>query len=366
MGIKRKVHDLFFKNKILRKAYCSASYIKGKIRCRYQLVQPIKSFKEAHTRPIFLVFTPEHANLGDHAIAYAEQKMLEQCNIKYYEITGAQLYVLQHYGYLSILNDAVVLVNGGGNLGTLWPEIEEMNRQLIAATHKSTVFIMPNSIFYDNTSEGQKAFQDSIDMYNQHPKLYLYARERFSYKIMCETYRHVELIPDMVFSLNESIPSSSSARSGCLLCLRRDIETTLLDEERKIVQQTVRLIFDMVIERDNVLDHNVAPVDRRKELEQRWDEFRSVKLVITDRLHGMIFAAITGTPCIVLNSKSPKLRGCYDWIKDLDYIKFADSPDDIPKLYKEIPGGIHHYDNQELLPYFYRLQKNICTAVRRG
>ena len=32
------------------------------------------------------------------------------------------------------------------------------------------------------------------------------------------------------------------------------------------------------------------------------------KIVITDRLHGMIFAAITNNPCVVLLSQSLKLK----------------------------------------------------------
>ena len=53
-----------------------------------------------------------------------------------------------------------------------------------------------------------------------------------------------------------------------------------------------------------------------------FDIFARSEIVITDRLHGMIFAAITGTKCIVLNSKSPKIKGCFEWIKDLKYIYF--------------------------------------------
>ncbi len=45
--------------------------------------------------------------------------------------------------------------------------------------------------------------------------------------------------------------------------------------------------------------------DRMEELNSKFAEFLSSGLVITDRLHGMIFAAITGTPCIALDNKSP-------------------------------------------------------------
>lgn len=48
------------------------------------------------------------------------------------------------------------------------------------------------------------------------------------------------------------------------------------------------------------------------------------QLVITDRLHAMIFAAITETPCIAMDNKSKKVKGVYEWIRDLPYVQYAD------------------------------------------
>ena len=57
------------------------------------------------------------------------------------------------------------------------------------------------------------------------------------------------------------------------------------------------------------------------------NEFLRCKVVITDRLHGMLFAAITKTPCIVTKSLDYKITGTYEWIKDLNYIKFVEQLD---------------------------------------
>ena len=37
----------------------------------------------------------------------------------------------------------------------------------------------------------------------------------------------------------------------------------------------------------------------------------------------MIFAYITHTPCIALDSLSHKIKGCHEWIKDAGYIGLA-------------------------------------------
>lgn len=74
----------------------------------------------------------------------------------------------------------------------------------------------------------------------------------------------------------------------------------------------------------------------------------------------MIFAAITGTPCIVVDSKSPKVRGCYEWIRHLDYIRFADHAEQIEALYADMPKGKNRYDNETLRPYWDVLKKDLA------
>lgn len=55
------------------------------------------------------------------------------------------------------------------------------------------------------------------------------------------------------------------------------------------------------------------------------NDYRSAKIVITDRLHGMIFAAITGTPCIVLPNANHKISATYNtWLKQSNYIIFLE------------------------------------------
>ena len=45
------------------------------------------------------------------------------------------------------------------------------------------------------------------------------------------------------------------------------------------------------------------------------------ELVITDRLHGMIFSVITKTSCIAIKNNNYKISSSYEWFKNLEYIK---------------------------------------------
>ena len=64
---------------------------------------------------------------------------------------------------------------------------------------------------------------------------------------------------------------------------------------------------------------------RNKHLNNKLDVFLKAELVITDRLHAMIFSTITHTPCIAYDNLSRKVSGVYEWIKALPYVKIINS-----------------------------------------
>lgn len=364
MNIKNKVREKCFRRKLTKKVYCMISYIKWKIYCGITLVAPIIKYRLANDTPVFLIFTPEHANLGDHAIAYSEQEMLKRLQMDYYEVTGAQLYQLHKYQYLKLLDNSTIFVNGGGNLGTLWPDIEKMNRWIISELQRSTICIMPNSIYYEQNENGYRELQKSQEIYNNHPRLYLYARERKSYEIMRKVYKNVRLVPDMVLRLDESV--TQMQRRGCLICLRNDVERTVTKQEQQELHHIAGELFEAVNTTKTVLDYNVSLPQRKKELQKKFDEFKQAELVITDRLHGMIFCAITGTKCIVLDGKSPKISGCFEWIKDLEYIAFVKNVEDVKKVYRSMPTYPVYYNDKKIKPLFQGLEEDMIHLIKCG
>ena len=89
--------------------------------------------------------------------------------------------------------------------------------------------------------------------------------------------------------------------------------------------------------RDEILDTFMGEISKRE-------------LVITDRLHGMIFCAITGTPCIVFSNYNHKVKGSVEWFKHLDYIKYLDEVSETEDVIKEIMKVKNtKYDNKNIL-----------------
>lgn len=316
-----------------------------------------------NSRTVLLLMTPEHGNLGDHAISMAIVKLLRSAGISWIEVTDRQLMVMRRENLLGTMNGYPILICGGGNLGTLWMNLETMMREIVQRNPKSPITILPNTVYYEDTSWGNKELKKAKHIFNRHHKLWIYAREKKSFDFMKPIFRNVCLVPDMVLSLNYD--DLDKQRKGCILCLRSDLERTRTEEQDAIIRQQARNLFgEQLIYSDMIENDDISPQDRERMVCQKLEELASAQLVITDRLHGMIFCAITGTPCVVINSKSPKVRGCYEWIKHLNYIRFADRPEDIAAEFSAIPEGPHHYDNSHLVHYYQSLGEDIQNIWR--
>lgn len=313
-----------------------------------------------HPRAVYLVMTPEHGNLGDHAIAQAEKLLFDAWGLETIELTGVDLEFMKRRHLLSTMNGRTILVNGGGFLGTLWVKEEHLLREIIKKNPRSDIIVLPNTMYYEDSEWGNTELEKSVSVYNSHSGLIICAREQATFTAASKLYNKVKLIPDMAMSLNYS--NSSVKRIGCLLCLRSDIEKTRTDEEEAIILIQVSSLFgDHFSYRDMCVNHKIPIETRVEELNKQYIAFQKSELVITDRLHGMIFSAITGTPCIVINSKSPKVRGCYEWIRHLNYIRFCDDVNDISSIYHSMPKGSQKYDNSTLMPYYDELKEIIMN-----
>lgn len=335
----------------------------------YEWALPWKSAKELRKRIIssdkntlLYIMTPVHGNIGDLAIAMATKKMLAEMGLKYIEATSDDLMMLKRLHSLGVLNNRRILVHGGGYFGTLWPELDELFRTIVKKVPESKVLCLPNTIYYDNTPEGQKLLRESAEVYNNHKCLKICAREKISYDLVCDYYNNVVLMPDMVLSLDES--KDENPRNGCVICFRNDVEKTLKQDEIDHCIKEAEMLFDGNVKLSDINKLTFIPIEKRESaIKEKIEEFKSAELVVTDRLHGMIFCAITGTPCIVLNSKSHKIEGSYEWIKYLEYIVLAQKGNNLAELFDRIPKRRFYYDNKSLQPYYANLRKYISEIV---
>ena len=199
----------------------------------------------------------------------------------------------------------------------------------------------------------------------------LYVRDTNSYQFLqnqmpAQNSRiQYRLAPDMVLSLQPKIQLPK--REYILFVMRQDLEKVTDDEQ---IERLKKRITDSGIEIrycDTHAPRAVNPKNRETALYKKWEEFSKARLVITDRLHGMLFAVINGTPCIALDNLSNKVKGVYDeWLMDDPHVMFLNAGDlDNDVLYGYIEEllttAVYSFQNEAYASYF----KNMTDAVIR-
>ena len=314
-------------------------FIKGKIAyCGFY-----KQYLFAEKPRIFLMATPVHGNLGDHAIVYAEKLYFNKQKRSIVEVPNDCWRMNANLIEKRVIPDDMIVIDGGGNLGTLWPDEDDKISDIISRFKDNKIIVFPQTIWYDDTADGLARLERNKKIYAGAKNLTIMLRDKASFNFASNCFPEVKLVltKDIVLTIDNAPKGQAGHRTGVLLCLREDKEKVLPD---KVITEITALLNTNGIPFANtttVINKRVTSKTRNRELHKKWGEFAGSGLVITDRLHGMIFAAITRTPCIALNNKSGKVGGCYELMEEYPDICFLDSADKVTdyilKLYKGRP-----------------------------
>ena len=324
--------------------------------------------KYKNKKKIIYTLVPTHGNMGDQAIASATINYLKE-NFVNYDIV--QIYREETYRYLKaikkIINkDDVIILHGGGNLGNLYPVEERDRRFIIQHLRKNKIISMTQTMNFSKDSFGKHELNKSRKIYNANKNLTIIAREKHSYKLMKENFNsNIILNPDIVFYLNNKIDCNRFERTNIMTCLRNDKESVVGSNKENLITDLKRN-YGQVVEFDTVINKTVTKEEREKELNKMFDKFLKSKVVITDRLHGMVFCAITKTPCIVTKSLDHKVTGTYQWIKDLNYIRLVESIEfeNIQPIIEELSSIKEKNDINFKEMYFDKLTSTLTNIIK--
>lgn len=286
-----------------------------------------KRVMKDNTQKVYIFIAAEYGNLGDIAITEAQKKFIEMTLVNAEVILISVFEKLSFYREISnnIRDNDIITIIGGGNTGDLYPFIE-LRRQLIVKIFPNNKIIMfPQTVEY---SEHSKILSSAKEIFNKHERIYMFAREQNSYNFIQKNFKNVNtfLAPDIVLSAsNDTLRQSFnkvSNRNGILLVLRSDKEKSISSSVLDKIKISTARSLEKVSITDTVIGSNRQPYEKLKsELEAKLSEFSNSKLVVTDRLHGMIFCFVTKTPCIFLDNTNKKVSGVYEWISSTNFIE---------------------------------------------
>lgn len=293
-----------------------------------------KHFPLPDGRRALVFLSADYGNIGDLAISSAQRAFLVKALADYSVVpvpisaTRAVLGSIQR----QITDEDIVTTIGGGNMGSLYPDIEGLRQLVIRAFPRNRVVCFPQTLDWNESDADSKTALGRIaQVYSSHPDLHVFARESVSLaKLQGLFSMHpsvkVGLVPDIVLSATapELGGGGCAAPAGALLCLRDDRERSVGDDVRGALHQALSAAGLAVEVTDtHAGGSGLPPEECARLLGDKITQFQGARLVVTDRLHGMILAALAGTPCLVLPNSNHKIRQTWmDWLRDVPQVRF--------------------------------------------
>lgn len=319
-------------------------------------------FKCRGNSRVIVFGTPDHGNIGDHLIAYSQRKLLETqySQNEIIEVPRVLFNMAKNLIKELINENDRILITGGGLLGSFWIDEHNFICDVIKTFPNHKIIIFPETIFFLNDNAGQKLKEQTKKIFLSHQNLIICAREKSSYQMFCSwiSSDNVYLMPDMSLYLDKSI-CESSKKSGVLLCFRSDIEGLDGKKYKKWFKQFLTLKNEQIVEFDTVLDRGISERQRNEIISEIIRLFGSKKCVITDRLHGMLFAYITKSPCIAFDNASHKISGVYNaWLKQSKHVCVISKDiayEDLEILYTELTTSKSKIKHISYEPFFNEL-----------
>lgn len=298
--------------------------------------------------PRFVIFgSADYNNLGDHAISYAMRCFVKEyfSHIEILEFSEHEIYQNTKAVLERIMPSDVILLVGGGNLGDQYVDQRIIRNAAIQLFRENPIILFPQSVDYSESMRGALVKRSDYAVFKKHKDFHMFVREPASLDFCKREFSNCScnLVPDIVLSLNKTILKEDIG--GGLLCIRKDRESALSEEDRQKLEDQ----FGNLEKIDTCLDEDVLPEMRIKALETIWRKIVGAKFVITDRLHAMLFCVLLETPCVVLPNSNKKIEASYEIIKECTYIYLAKNVDEIPLGLKTVrtqakPDFSHKYD----------------------
>ena len=263
---------------------------------------------------VFIILASNYGNLGDCLITRAQECFLIDTfkDKKIIKINANEVYSKIKSIKKSLNNRDVITFIGGGNYGDLYKDLEKARGFATRYLKKYKKIYFPQTIVCKNNPK---------DFINKNKKIYdndkniIMLRDKESYDMLFEYKKSNNyLYPDIALYLFDKIKDTEK-EEYILVCLRNDQEKNKNSNKQEVIdllEDDSYILIDTQIKNNNMSDEVL-----NYELDNLIDKFSKSKLVITDRLHGMILAYLTKKPFIAIDNNNNKISRFYNtWLKN--------------------------------------------------
>jgi exopolysaccharide biosynthesis predicted pyruvyltransferase EpsI len=289
-----------------------------------------------------LVDFPYHPNVGDSAIWLGETAWLARRDVQIVYCCDTGTYSREKLA--ATLEDGVILIHGGGNLGDLWQNHQDLRERIIRDFPDRPIIQLPQTIHFRK----RKAADDTCKILDAHSNLMILCRDQQSLDFARRHFAaRSELCPDMAFALGP-LSRVAAPHQDVVWLSRSDEESQALPLPQAVPGVQV---LDWLDEPDTP-EHDQAhewrrqicrnPEDWRSVLSSLMASYNSLaaervrrgrqllssgKVVIADRLHGHILCLLQGIPHVVVDNNYGKNRSFYEaWTHSCELTSWANSP----------------------------------------
>lgn len=295
---------------------------------------------------VALIDFPNHRNHGDHLIYLGELTYLNDLGVEVAYVADPSRYSVEDLR--SLVPKGPVLLHGGGSFGDRWKETQQFRERVIAELPDRQVIQLPQSIEF---SEGP-LLERAQAVYNNHPNLIHLIRDRRSERITRELFPENTVLycPDMALGYRPTV--SGEQKVDVVHLKRRDSEaipghgidlgskTSVIEEDWHFTQidEIAWKAFHApgaLVRRVPALRERLYPLqrmmyDRMANLNVRSAEsiLCRGRVVLTDRLHATVLAALLGIPVVCMDNANGKIASiASDYLSTIPGVYFAQDPE---------------------------------------
>jgi len=336
---------------------------------KWRLINGVKS---ESCKTLFWIgpFSPIHANVGDHAQTLGVQNFLEDhfSDYKVVRIYRDDITVSRLSNIAKRLRTTdLVFLQSSGDFGSMHDvsghhpgsiSYPEVRRQIVKLAPSTKIINLPVTAYYENDEKGETSLEKDRSVFNG-SKYTVLCRELVSLETVQNKLSCTSLFfPDFVFYLKPK--PLNIKRSGVRVILRNDKEAMLSESQKIRLISELEDKFSNVIAEDIMHEFHVVPdYILNNYMNNVFQKFQQSELIITDKMHGMISAVITHTPCIALSGGIPhKILAYKSFLADA--VEFVESPSEIDEAILRIKQK--EYSPIDLSDYFEGFSEHVLES----